>query len=226
MIDSIFRAQELLKRSSVMTGRYVNSSETLVGDNLKKKWCRARVYTFGKCTTMKMHRALAADRASCHSLVATGNGTVDRGRPQHSARTARRLRINLIILATKSGNAKEIQGSSRRRRRGGGTRERADRIDTSRDNGDYRGEHSVFPPPFPRPVARREGSGVPSVCLISGIQSLGSVPGQPAVSPSTNRSYNPIPRRHRHRHPPLPFPPIATGDCRHAATQRHFRTAP
>jgi hypothetical protein len=33
-----------------------------------------------------------------------------------------------------------------------------------------------------------EGSGVPSVCLISGIQSLGSMPGQPAASLSTNRS--------------------------------------
>jgi len=93
-----------------------------------------------------------------------------------------------------------------------------------------------------------EGSGVPSVCLISGIQSLGSMPGQPAASLSTNRSPvqsctilplrrppppspSPSPAtvtaaRRRCRRRPLSLPGGETGGCRHAAAQRHFRTAP
>lgn len=80
--------------------------------------------------------------------------TVDRGpRPRHSAQTRRvaRLRINLIISATKSsGYAEEIHKEAR----GGGS---ADRVDTSRDNGDYRGEHSVFPPSLPPLSSPSEG---------------------------------------------------------------------
>lgn len=129
--------------------------------------------------------------------------TVDRGpRPRHSVQTGRvaRLRINLIISATKSsgGYAEEVHKEAR------GS---ADRVDTSRDNGDYREERSVFPPlpplpPIPSDGFSPAGREAPSVCLISGIQSLGSMPGQPTASlyPRTARSYNSTPcRLHRCR---------------------------
>lgn len=134
--------------------------------------------------------------------------TVDRGpRSRHSAQTRRvaRLRINLIISATKSsGYAEEIHKEAR----GSGGGGSADRVDTSRDNGDYRGEHSVFPPSLPHPPHPTDSAGreVPSVCLISGIQSLGSMPGQPTASLSTNRSFvqsYPLPP------PSLPLPTLS-----------------
>lgn len=143
---------------------------------------------------MKMHYGFARESGLTGSAVfyrtPEMEQTVDRGpRPRHFAQTRRvaRLRINLIISATKSsgGYAMEIHKEAR----GGGS---ADRVDTSRDNGDYRGEHSVFPPSLP---FRREerfhrfvsfpGSNLSARCRAN---------LQPRY-PRTARSYNSTPCR-------------------------------
>lgn len=149
--------------------------------------------------------------------------TVDRDpRPRHSAQTRRvaRLRINLIISATKSSwYAEEIHKEARGRL--------ADRVDTSRDNGDYREEHSVFPPSLPPPTPSDGFGGERGSIGLSHFRDpISRLDAGPTYSLAI--------------HEPLVrtiLPPAASiaadsfpfgsdqggGGCRHAATQQHFR---
>lgn len=146
--------------------------------------------------------------------------TVDRGpRPRHSAPDEARR-----ATPDQSHNF----GDKVIRVRGGDTQGSgsADRVDTSRDNGDYREESIAYfhHPSLPFPLRPTDSAGeeVPSVCLISGIQSLGSMPGQPTASLSTNRSFvqfYPLPSRPSSASTVDPFPfGSGRGGCLHAAT--------